>query len=69
MAYLCFIETTAARVPFMEPLDAETLGAAQAEARLRLAGHDSGVVAHVYDGDRRIVSVRRKTDAGEGLGA
>lgn len=59
MTYLCFIETTSAQVPVMEPLDAETPAAARAEARFRLANHDSGVVAHVYEGDLRVASVRR----------
>jgi hypothetical protein len=40
-------------------LDAQTPAAARAEARVRLASHDSGVIAHIYRDDHRIGSVRR----------
>lgn len=57
MTYFCFIETRAASVPHMEPLDAEDLPSATAEARRLLRQHTSAIAAHIFEGDRRLVTL------------
>lgn len=58
MTYFCFIESDSTSVPHMEPLTADTLDAARDEARRLLATHVSGVAAHVFEDDRKILSLR-----------
>lgn len=64
MTYFCFIESTILSVPHMEPLAADTPEEAQAEARLLLALHGSGLAAHVFEGDERVLTVRPAGEAG-----
>lgn len=59
MAYLCFIESDILSVPHMEPLMAETLEDATLEAKALLVQHLSGFAAHIFEGDRRVGTVRR----------
>lgn len=61
MAYFCFIESTARSVPHMEPLVADDLDEAKLEAEALLDQHASGHIAHVFDGDEQVASVRRET--------
>ncbi|MDP2116586.1 MAG: hypothetical protein Q8J71_04240 [Brevundimonas sp.] len=66
MAYFCFIESTARSVPHMEPLVADDLDEAKLEAEALLDQHASGHIAHVFDGDERVASVRRETARKDG---
>jgi len=66
MAYFCFIESTSRSVPHMEPLVADDLDEAKLEAEALLDQHASGYVAHVFDGDEQVASVRRETARNDG---
>jgi hypothetical protein len=59
MAWFCFIESTILTVPHMEPLVADDLDEAKLEAEALLDQHASGYVAHIFDGDEQVASVRR----------
>ncbi|MBX3476867.1 MAG: hypothetical protein KF910_04620 [Brevundimonas sp.] len=63
MTYFCFIESDILSVPHMEPLAAETVEEARAEAVQLLAHHASAVAAHVFFGDERVHSIRVGLDA------
>lgn len=63
MTYFCFIESAILSVPHMEPLAAVTPEEAQAEARKLLSLHGSGLAAHVFEDDERILTVRPTGDA------
>lgn len=58
MTYICFVESDISDVPHMEPLDAQTLGAAMLEAEHLLKRHTSGVRAHVVLGEERLATVK-----------
>lgn len=60
MTYFVYIESRTASVPHMEPLDAECPTSATVEALQRLRTHAGGIVAHVFEGDAMIASVRRQ---------
>lgn len=57
MTYFCFIESTILAVPHMEPLSADNPEDAAQEASQLLAGHSSGIAAHVFAGEERIHSI------------
>lgn len=57
MTYICFIESDILSVPHMEPLSAQTLDDARIEARRLLATHASGIAAHVFAGEERVISL------------
>lgn len=59
MTYFCFIESSILSVPHMEPLDADDLPHARAEAELLLHRHASGYAAHVFLAEERVVSLTR----------
>ena len=64
MTYICFVESDILSVPHMEPLSARTLDEAREEARRLLASHASGIAAHVFAGEERVISLtarRRET--------
>ena len=65
MTYFCFIESTLLSVPHMEPMAADDLDQARREAEALLAQHASGYAAHVFEGDDRIVTIRRDVAAPE----
>ncbi len=58
MTYFCFVESDILSVPHMEPLAAESRREAEREARRLLAQHASGVAAHVFLGDERVITLR-----------
>ena len=58
MTYICFIESDILSVPHMEPLSALTLDDAREEARRLLSTHSSGIAAHVFAGEDRVISLR-----------
>ena len=57
MTYICFVESDILSVPHMEPLSARTLDEAREEARRLLASHASGIAAHVFAGEERVISL------------
>ncbi len=59
MTFICFVESDNSDVPHMEPLRATTFADARVEARKLLAGHATGIIANVFEGERRILSVLR----------
>lgn len=59
MVYFCFIEYAALSVPYMQPLEADNIDGAKLEAEALFERHSAGYVAHIYDGDDRVVSVWR----------
>ncbi|QBX37233.1 hypothetical protein E4M02_02530 [Brevundimonas sp. S30B] len=59
MTYFCFIESSILSVPHMEPLIAETLEEAEAEAEALLRTHSSGYAAHVILDDERVATIRK----------
>lgn len=63
MTYFCFIESIILSVPHMEPLMADDLQEAKAEAEALLAQHASGYVAHVFEDEERVASIRRDNRA------
>lgn len=63
MTYFCFIESSILSVPHMEPLMADELQEAKAEAEVLLAQHASGYVAHVFEDEQRVASIRRDNRA------
>lgn len=58
VAYFCFIESSILTIPHMEPLAAVSPDEAQEEAQILLSRHGSGIAAHVFEGDTRILTVR-----------
>lgn len=58
MTYFCFIESNILSVPHMEPLAADDPETAEQHARALLAQHASGIAAHVFAGEERILTVR-----------
>ena len=60
--YFCFIERDILSTPHMEPLAAQTDDDALSEARLLLAGHASGIAAHVLCDETRVGTVRRDVE-------
>ena len=57
--YFCFIERDIMGTPHVEPLSAQTVEEALAEAEALLRTHASGIAAHVICDDIRIGTVRR----------
>lgn len=57
MTYFCYIEGDTLRVPHLEVLDAEDADTAAQEAQRLLATHASGIAAHVFKDDVRILTV------------
>lgn len=64
MTYFCFIESEIASVPHMEPLMAEELDDARTEAEALLDQHASGYLAHVFEDDERVATLRREGRSG-----
>ncbi len=64
VTYFCFIESGIQSVPHMEPLAADDPHEARLEAEALLAQHASGYIAHVFEGDERVASIRRDDRAG-----
>lgn len=60
MTYFCFIESDILSVPHMEPLMAEELDEAKTEAEALLSQHASGYLAHVFEDDERVATIRRE---------
>lgn len=60
MTYFCFIESDILSVPHMEPLMAQDIEAAKAEAETLLRCHASGYAAHVFEDDERVATIRRE---------
>lgn len=63
MTYFCFIDSKGLSVPHMEPLMAEDLQEAKAEAEALLGQHASGIVAHVFEDDEQVATIRREGEA------
>lgn len=59
MTYFCFIEASILTVPHMEPLIADDLDEAKLEAEALLDQHASGYMAHIFEDEERVASVRR----------
>lgn len=57
MAYFCFIESEGRSIPHMEALDADDPSTALQEAKRLMAQHARVVAAHVFEGDRRLLSI------------
>lgn len=62
LTYFCFIESSILSVPHMEPLAADEPHTAKIEAEALLMQHGSGYAAHVFEGNRRVGTVRRDRD-------
>lgn len=60
MTYFCFIESDILSVPHMEPLMAEELEDAKAEAEALLGQHASGYAAHIFEDDEKVATIRRE---------
>ncbi len=60
MTYFVYIETAAATVSHMEPVDALNADHAIQEALRLLHNHQSGVSAVVYNGDAKVAVVARE---------
>lgn len=58
MTYFCFIESSILSVPHMEPLAAVDPDNAAEEAEALLAQHASGYAAHVFENDKKILTLR-----------
>lgn len=58
MAYTCFVESIILAAPRVEPLAAMCEEDAVREAEELLSLHSDGIAAHVFDGERRVCSVR-----------
>jgi hypothetical protein len=59
VTYFCFIESTILSVPHMEPMMADDLDEAKLEAEELLSQHASGYMAHIFEDDERVASIRR----------
>ncbi|MET4684893.1 hypothetical protein [Brevundimonas faecalis] len=59
MTYFCFVESIILGIPHMEPLDAQTDEEAVVEAEALLKSHFSGIAAHVFLGEERVISIRQ----------
>lgn len=57
MTYICFIESRASSVPYMEPLLVDDAASALSKARSLMADHSSAIAAHVFFGDERIATL------------
>lgn len=64
VTYFCFIESDILSVPHMEPLMAEELDDARAEAEALLGQHASGYAAHVFEDDEKVATIRRESRSG-----
>ena len=53
----------------MEPLTAEELDEAKAEAEALLGQHASGYAAHVFEDDRKVATIRREGRSDPALGS
>jgi hypothetical protein len=60
VTYFCFIESDILSVPHMEPLLAEKLEDAKAEAEALLGQHASGYAAHIFEDDEKVATIRRE---------
>lgn len=58
VTYFCFIESDILSVPHMEPLMADDLAEAKAEAEALLRQHASGYAAHVFEDVERLATIR-----------
>ena len=58
MTYICFVESDISSVPHMEPLAADSLGAAMLETEHLLKRHSSAVRAHIVRGEERLATVK-----------
>lgn len=58
MTYFCFIECSILSVLHMEPMDADNLNDAKAEAQTLLSQHASGYAAHIFEGDIQRTAIR-----------
>lgn len=59
MTYFVFIESDILSVPHMEPLLADGLDDAKAEAEALLNTHASGYLAHVFEDEDRVATIRK----------
>lgn len=64
MTYFCFIEIGAGKVPHMEPLDADTLHDAKAQAAAMLLRHSTGTTARVVKDGEHLATVNRLLNGG-----
>lgn len=69
MTFFCFIESDILSVAHMEPLTAEELDEAKAEAEALLGQHASGYAAHVFEDDRKVATIRREGRSDPALGS
>lgn len=58
MTYFCFLSYSDERVPYMQPLQSDTLYEAAHEASRVLAEHKGAQAAHVLKGERKVLTVR-----------
>lgn len=58
MAYACFVESSILMMPRTQPLAVQCEEDARREAEELLSLHDDGIAAHVFEGQRRVCSVR-----------
>lgn len=59
MTYLCFVESDILASPRTQPLAAETAAEARAEAERLLRAHAGGYAIHVFENERRLLTIRR----------
>lgn len=63
MTYSCYIESAILSAPCLEPLIAETVEAAQAEAEALLRSRAGGYAAHIIRDGKRVATVRHDPSA------
>lgn len=60
MVYTCFVESSILTTPRTQPLAARCEDDARREAEELLSLHSDGIAAHVFEGQRRVCSVRSR---------
>lgn len=65
MTYFCFLESEHASISHMEPLDAETVEQAAAQARHVLELSHTGIAAHVFLDNVPVLTIRRAERAND----
>jgi hypothetical protein len=58
MTYFCFVESSLVGVQHMQPLEAESVDAARAEAEALMLHHASAYAAHIFAGDEHVLTIR-----------
>ena len=54
MNFICYVETHASAVPYMEVLPVDTLPEARLRARRLLAEHRRPMAVHIFEDDERV---------------